>query len=237
MPFINKMVKGLNYCQRWFLAGILFLCYSVLPMLLGSPLPFIGNRIAAYVATENGYSVTWFCIMYAFGAVIRCNNDDKPADHSKVIGAVGYCICVLFTWALWAIHVWLGILPGKAAYVVNYTAPGMVLAAVSLFHVFRGLHLPKCALPIVDFFSASAFSVYLIHSQERVYGHHVEIVAPLVFLGGRKLLVYLPLAVVLLYLVCTLIDRVRVAIFRKIGVDKTIKKIDIFAQNKLNGLL
>ena len=226
MPFINHLVKTINRRQRWMLAILLFVCYSVVPMLMTSPLPVIGDRTVEYVSSKGGYSVLWLCIMYAYGAILRLDLDEKPVSISRIKTAVGFALCVLVTWAFWCGRIHFTSIGGKAWYMVSYTAPLVVLAAVFLLLLFKEIPVGKLAQPLVNIFSASAFSVYLVHSHPRVYEHYVEFVKPLLPLDGRQLLLWLPVTILVVYLVCTVIDLVRSFVFKHCGIDRMIKKVD-----------
>lgn len=229
MPFINHLVKTIDRRQRWILVGLLLVSYSVVPMLMGSPLPVIGDRTVEYVSSKGGYSVVWFCIMYTIGAVMRLNLDEKPVYVSRIKSAAVYALCILVTWGFWCGRIHYTSIPGKAWYMVSYTAPLIVLSALCLLMFFKGLPVGKRTAALINVFSTSAFSVYLIHSNIRVYGHYVDFVAPLHAMDGRQLLFFLPATIVVVYLACTVIDTVRAFLFEKAGVDRALKKTDAVA--------
>ena len=238
MPFINKLLLSLTARQRWVFAALLFLCYSAVPMLMGSPLPVIGNRTVEYVSTKGGYSVIWLCIMYTYGAILRLNLDETPVALSGPKMTAGYLLCCLITWGMWCGRIHCTAFSGKAWYMVSYTAPLVVLAGVCLLFAFMRLPVSKMLHPVIDVLSSSAFAVYLIHSNGRVYGHYVDAVAPLVRMDGRDLLLWLPVVIIIVYLGCTAIDQLRGLLFRICGIDKLIRKLDdcIWIQRLTNNL-
>lgn len=220
MPALQCMIAHLKREQfRNMIIGIVLL-FSVLPMLFVSDI----------FQTAQGYSLWWLTALYLIGAYIKkfgCPFLKKPLPALAV-----YALCVFATWGIRMAEAYgAGIpLPNMLA----YTSPAMLLAGVSLFVVFSGLRLPASVKKAVGLCAPLSFSVYLIHAHPLVWKYLFE--GRFAAFADYPVYMLIPAvigAAAAVYAVCTLIDAVRVWLFRMCRVRKGCK----WMEERIKGLL
>ncbi len=219
IPLLNRAVLTLNQKQlRAILFGLLF-AFTVLPTIYMQDVFW----------TSKGYSALWLIILYFLGAYIRKYNSLQNITIPKAL--LGYLGMIVLTWGtrlvieFSTIHFlgeqkWENIL-------VEYTSPTILAAAIFLFALFEKIHPGHFFQKLIAFFSPSAFSVYLIHTQPLIWTY---------ILSGRfsnyaKLSLIGMIAAVLgtafaIYVVCSLIDLLQRLLFHILKIDKRIRKIE-----------
>lgn len=186
---------------------------------------------------SNGYSLAWFVCLYTVGASIKkCDVSDKISTKLATLLVV---LPLLFTWiikiglALFA----KGLLHSRAYtlgnILINYCSPTILLMAIGIFCLFSKIGVSKGAKSLISFFASSAFSVYLIHDNELV--RNLFIRGRFAFLGEYNFAVALLAAlafVLVIFLTCTLADKLRELLFRLLrldrlseGIEKTVKRV------------
>ena len=164
MPFLNLLIDRMDRKQHRYCLLILFLLFSLWRCLV----PF-----SPTLNPEGGNSILWFFVLYLYGAYLRRYGLSKPWIRKyRWPLALG----LLFA-AFLSRHV-IGYLSGAlgfdgkgASLFTEFTAFPMLFSAV-LIVSWAVERQPKKLLTLVSpsmirFFSASTFSVYLIH--ENVY--------------------------------------------------------------------
>lgn len=226
MPLINKLVLKQSIKQNGFFLAIMLIFFSVLPMLYALPVDILGEFNEKLFFTERGYSVLWMTVMYALGAVIRKYIDEGGLEKVKTYV---YAILVIVSDVIiWIIHY---ICTGRENpvspyFVVSYTSPFVVIAAVGLVMLFSKLRFGAKISKGIEFFSAGAFAVYLVHSQKDIYPIFKELVSPMLDYRVLKLLPCLLFTILFVFLAGTLADAIRSRLFRLLHIDKACKKID-----------
>lgn len=207
-PFLNMVV-----CRSAFRDAVIFLMvfafFSMVTVL----------RDVFYM--KNGYSLIWFILLYLAGAFIK-----KYRFEELLSGRIWLALtfaALLITWvskvcpALSAIP----LIGSRFALLISYTSPTVVVMAVGLLCAFsRAKCFAALAAPIT-FFSTSAFSVYLIHDnalvRSFVISHLHEFTAGFT---APRLLLFVLAAVTTIFISCILIDKVRICLFRLLGIHR-----------------
>lgn len=226
MPFINKLVQTLTLRQNGYLVIAMLIFFSVMPMFYAMPVNIIGEFNENLFLTGRGYSVLWFVVVYTCGAVLRRFIEENrfPKLHSVVwLG-----ITILSDVVIWIIHYFCVHATPKASqyFVVAYTSPFVVIAAVGLVMFFSGLKFGKASNKLIAFFSSGAFAVYLIHSHSLIYDIFKEQVSPIADMRIIKMLPALLITIVFVFLVCTVFDSIRAWVFKLIGINKLCSRLD-----------
>ena len=200
-----------------------FIIFSVLAMVpVLSQIAFSVNR---------GYSSIWLAYLYIIGGFIRIHGIHellpntfilkkhfKRLVNSKTGLILTYVLCVgitflLYTTGHYCILRTIGRDPFCMKY-VNYNSPTILFAGIVLFLFFSQLNVSSIA-PFIRIASPLAFSVYLIHCQKQI--------STFLFKGAFKWVAnlqtwMLPFAIIsislAIYLVCSLIDFVRLRLFK-----------------------
>ena len=201
MPFLDKLVYSLDRREAKKMIFLLYLVFSILQAVF--------NR--EFAGTEYGYSFLWLAIMYLTGACIRKFN--TKYFENNWYNLAGYFMSVLFTWFLL-----MGI---EFKLSISYTSPMIVLCAVLLLLFFRDLRISVRTGKVIVGISTVAFDVYLIH-QEPLIREAFIIGSFRGFLSMEPIVMVLAVLAssIAIWLVCSLIGRLRIMLFSVIKVDK-----------------
>ncbi len=213
-PLINGFVNHADKKTLYIVGIIIFLVFSV----YGAYSKHHGD----YFKLLNGYSVMWFIAMYALGAIIK-----KTEVYKKIPVYVALPTLVVAFVSTWLIKInSVGdVSEGMKKLsdsLVNYISPTMVIAAVMSVCLFAKINVKgKFLAGLITFFSSSAFSVYLIHDNN--FFRDNIIVGAFKGVGDYTpiMLVLTVLAIALtIFVVCVLIDKVRVLLFKLLHIEK-----------------
>lgn len=228
-PMLNLLVDKATAKQNFLFALTVFF-FSI-----------AGMRTTAFVL-NSGYSMLWFSFMYLLGAIL------KKYDVCQKVSAK-HCVLLLaaalfLSWLVKAASPLVNkpFVTELAADLISYTSPTVVLMAVGWLCLFSKLPHGRFWQVVLPFFSTSAFSVYLIHDNIHVRVHVMQDFFrfanqyPAVLMVG----IVIGSAVAILF-ACTLLDKIRVLLFRVVRVDafaqlleKVIKKAVNAAYAKLH---
>ena len=179
---------------------------------------------------HRGYSLVWLAILYLLGGYLR--KYDIPRTISRKKAAALFCACTLLAWLskvgieLVTNRV-LGYPAGGTSF-VSYVSPLIVANAVALLCFFartefRGRGMGK----LIALLSPAALGVYLIHVHPLVWNRVIQNCAA--FAGAwpvwKMLLLVLALAFGI-YLICSLVDVVRIRLFQALKIPALCRKLD-----------
>lgn len=223
IPFINKAIENANWKEVRAYIVIAIVVLTVLPTIFHDDFPGI----------RGGYSAPWLAIMYSFGAAYKKWKKEFTAlFHGRGL----FFACILFTW-IWSILADFITLYffGESHFgrvFIKYTSPTIVLASIGLLFFFSNYRC-KGSLFIIGLCSSATFGVYLLHTEPLILHTFLEkrfsevanyncIVAMLFVIG-------LTLGI---WLICTIIDDVRMILFRVLRINKIAdiigNKLDFF---------
>ena len=182
----------------------------------------------------GGYNAMWLVLMYLVGACVRRYHDEgfKP---KKWLCLLGYLLCVgasVGWWFLFSDFIdndpqHFDLLNLRRGIAMSYTSPLVVIGSVCLLCLFMQLDFSnKRARRFVFTLSGSSFAVYIIHTQLVVWQY---------FMKGRFadvaaeptgwMILELLVAVVTIYLVCTVLELLRKTLFEVTRLDKGIDRL------------
>ena len=169
----------------------------------------------------KGYSLIWFILLYLAGAFIK-----KYRFEELLSGRIWLLFAFAALLITWSVKVcpWLSAIPflkNHIGRIVAYTSPTVVVMAVGLLCAFsRARGFAALDAPI-HFLSTSAFPVYLIHDNALVRSFVISRLHE--FTAGfraPRLLLFILAAVIAIFTCCILIDKVRICLFRLLGVHR-----------------
>lgn len=210
MPYLDRMLAGLDRQQSRDLMMILAVLFSVLPLFSQKDL----------FDLHSGYSLLWLVALYLLGACIK-RHPFKPRPGWQY--ALGYALCMAF-----ALGGKLGgdiltqrYFPNSALGVkaMSYTSPFILLGSILLLFLFRQVNVGrKWARALIAFFAPLTFGVYIIHTNPKVWQYilmnHMVWAANL----PAPLLLLAVLGIALgVFLLCALLDFLRHSLFRLFG--------------------
>jgi len=183
----------------------------------------------------DGYTVIWFVFMYLVGAMINKYNLNRLL--SRKIWFLIFVAMFVITWLSKIILNFLNIsfLASHSSILVNYVSPTIVLMAIALLMFFSRIECKPSFASIISFFSSSAFSVYLIHDNTYVRNYVISRIHTYIDDSNFVLFIlFIVSIVVAIFLICILIDKVRIIIFKTIKVDKMSEKIGEIIEKLIN---
>ena len=165
---------------------------------------------------QKGYSAIFFMGLYILARYIRLHLDYKSLRTRTLL--IVYAACILFPALFTFVSAYglpLSVYNFANTYIFFYSFPINVLEAIVLLILFDRLQLrPSLSRPI-NWLAAGAFTVYLVHQNTLVrplYAQWVKDIDTSLPFGLNFLGVALMLCAV--YLACTLLDQLRVAVWQ-----------------------
>ena len=221
MPALNAAVNNIPKKQYKFMLAGMFVLFSLLPMIFKSDIFF----------THQGYSMLWIILMYLTGAYFKLHFNIKI----PFIKTICFAIYILSGLAL-AFHKFYKeklLIETESPYIYftdyySYTSLFVIICSLALFVLFININVKnKYINTVISFFSKSTFGVYIIHTNLIVWVY---------ILGNRfinlscipvyELAFKVILATLIIFLVCTLIERVRMLLFKVLYIDRIVKLLD-----------
>lgn len=219
MPLLNSAVQNMPKRELFVtLCGILLL-FCILPI---SPL-----TDAFYL--HDGYSALWLAVVYLLGGYLG-RYDVLSRLSAKKWGLV-YLGAVVFALAPRMIVLWQRPHYWYDAYgniLIEYTAPTILLAAVSLLAIFSRLRLPGRAEKTVSALSPHAFGVYLFHAHPLMFR---LLEGRFAFLGTTSIPALTAAVLAAALGICVLgtaADWLLTGMLRLLHIDRLLKKLDSF---------
>ena len=213
LPVLNHLLNTLS--QRKLLLLMLSLVF------LFSILPSIFNRDIFY--TKNGYSACWLIVLYLIGGY--CRRFDPLKNWSGLFSLAIYALCVLASWEIkWALE---SVEHAYADVLVRYTSPTILLAAVALLNGCSKLRVSRIPAAVIRFLAPLAFGVYLIHVHPLPWKYVMnKAFVAFAEYSPLKLVGAVIVAVLALYLLCTVIEYIRHLVFRLLRIPVLCDKLE-----------
>ena len=206
IPFLNILLNGMNKKQHICLITLCIIVYTILPTL--------------GIAVTYNY-VLWFSIIYFIGAYLRLY--PEIWFNSKRIWGSFAIASVLISWAsvilLPVVAKVLGIGQSSSNYayylVSDSNKPLALLTAVCAFMYFKNCGLKYSR--IINAVSASAFGVLLIHasSSSMITWLWKDTLKNVAFYNSNMIYLHAIASVLGIYIVCTIIDALRIKYLEK----------------------
>lgn len=201
-PYINRTLAGLTKKQHAVLLLMMFVFWSVIP--------------AVTHQTFQRSNLTWFVFLYVLAAYFRKYEADFSASAVKwLIASITLALLML----IWVVATdFFGLLPfvssNQAGQLYSMFSVPMVLLSCLLFLSFKNLKMPYT--PWINQIAASTFGVYLIHDSGYIRTLlWVDLFRNASFAQSPYLIAYSLACIVAVFVVCTLLDRLRMLIFGK----------------------
>lgn len=204
IPLFNKLIEVISRRQFKLLMLFLIVVFSVIPTVIGRDIFY----------TNKGYSALWLAVLYFIGAYVKKYGLGQRKKRWYLLS---------FVIAVGLAEIYQCVTGSQeASRLVAYTSPLIVMSGVSLFLVFINCQFThRAVIRFIEFFAPISFGVYIISENFTfrsffvnnrfipILNHHVWVT------------VLLMIAITLvIYLVCSMIDYVRLQIFKLAQVDR-----------------
>lgn len=183
---------------------------------------------------NDGYSPIWLMIMYLVGAYMKKFN--VGAKMKKWLALLLYVISSLCSFILCVFSKkLLKIMLGNDISYLSYTSPFVVLSAIFLFIFFSKLKFGKKTENLINYITPAALGVYLIHTHPLVFNKLMKDIAMPLVNHGTSAMIFGSVAMALaVFIICIVIDLLRIQLFRLIRINALCKKLDeVFNSKKM----
>lgn len=175
---------------------------------------------------NDGYSPIWLMVMYLVGAYMKKFN--VGAKMKKWLALLLYVISSLCSFILCVFSKkLLKIMLGNDISYLSYTSPFVVLSAIFLFIFFSKLKFGKKTEKLINYITPAALGVYLIHTHPLVFNKLMKDIAMPLVNHGTAAMIFGSVAMALaVFIICIVIDILRIQLFRLIRINALCKKLD-----------
>ena len=223
IPFLSILVRNMNKRQHELLLFLLLGCYT----LLGS--------IPSFDVRFN--YITWFCILFLLASYIRL----YPRRIYEKKKLWGWLLLVSMVLAMSSVVVLLNIMGNEGTYklrcffVSDCNKIFAVTIAVSSFMLFKNLKIPQNKL--INAIGGSTFGVLLIHAnsdaiRQWLWIDTIDVIGHF-SLPLWQLICYSIAAVLIVFVLCSFIDQLRMQLLEKPFFKWYERRVD----NKLNSII
>lgn len=216
IPLINKGIYCLKKRQLQGILLGLFVMICIFSVVLKSN-PYELNA---------GYSSLWLLIMYLVGAYVSKYDLIHKFELKKVIKWFLFWIMTTFIIQIVATGIIPRVIGVNIKNTLYYISPTIVLASINFFLFFGGLHINSNFAKIIEFVSPAALSVYIIQTNPLIWNYVYKNFMVRIMSGNPFLLFFEILIIAfLIYFGCTVIDLIRIRLFKTKFIQKTLYKI------------
>ncbi len=220
MPLLNAAVKNLSKRElSRFLTAVIAM-FSTIPNILQAD-PY---------KLSFGYSTLWLCILYVLGGFIK--RYDVFSSIGKIKALLIYALCILITWGSKIVisKITLNVY-GEIRYdntLVQYNSPTIIFASIILLIFFSKLEFRLTAIKkLISLLAAASLGVYIIHENflirtRYIFGYSKSFADGSTIVMAIKVIV----AAAAIYLGCSVIETVRIQLFKVLRINKIIGRID-----------
>ena len=197
IPFMNILIRNMNRKLHLTLIGLLLFVYSLL------------GTIPLFSVSVN--YVSWFCTLYFVASFMRLY--DFPLKNGRAASWALVSVGAIF---LSVMSVWAIILSGKNVspywFVSDSNKIMALVSSLCFFNLFRTIKLPYNKL--INIIGSTTFGVFLIHANSRAMRQWLwyDLFDNAGHISSH---LYAILVILLVFIVCSGIDFLRIVLFEK----------------------
>lgn len=203
IPFLNKLIHAMNEKEHIMLVGLCLFIYTVLPTF-------------AFAQVSFNY-VTWFIVLYFVASYLRIY--EKNCFCNTRLWGMLTVLTLILSWASVVSLYILGNKIGHSGIEYYFVADSnkilALVTAVCAFMFFKNVHIPQSK--IINRIAASTLGVLLIHANSDTMRQWLwqDVLKNTIFFVSPMLIVHALVSVCVVYIVCTVIDQVRIWVVEK----------------------
>lgn len=203
IPYFNKLIYAIDKAQFKILITSFVILFSVLPTLFQADL----------FSISSGYSMLWLVLLYFIGAYFKLYGTNGR-------GRRYFAAFAFFVALTWFTKFFPFALPYNRNMFISYTSPLIVGSAVSLFlFCLQIKKAGKIAAFIIKILNPASFGVYLIHTHPLVWMLILRgAFSRFTSFNTLELALLVLFSSAAIYLACSLVDIIRVQIFKLIRI-------------------
>jgi len=228
IPLLNCGIKNISIALHRFIVCFMVLICSVLPILTKFyPINFDAGTDS--YGMLGGYSTIWLMMLYVTGAYISRSQIIQKVKSWVLIVIILLCTCV--TWeSLFFMPQWTIKRFGEIRYetlLLDYVSPTIVVIAICMLVLFSRINVKNNKLAKGIYIGGkTSLSVYLIHTNPLIWDGFIKDYTK-TYVCESAIMMVLKLfgASMLIYIACTLVDLVRMLIFKLLRLDSHIDNL------------
>lgn len=227
MPYSNFLIVKMEQKKMKNMLIILFVMLSIIPNIFWQ---------TDFFKILDGYSSLWLLYCYMLGGYLGKYGLSEKLYKNKAIIII-FCIIFAYIFNL-LVRIITFKIYGRVLYeswFINYVSPFNVIASMLLIPLFLNIKINNNILnKFIVFLSITSFSVYIIHCHYLIYDYFILNIMK--FCIDRNVVIivlYFILFEVGIYIVCSVVDFLRIKFFKIFKINSLINWIG----NKLNNLL
>ena len=199
IPFLNKLIEHLKQKEHLLLVLLLVVVYTV----VGS-IPFVGF-VVEYIS--------WFAILHIVASYIRIYGFPVKISNNQW-GILSLCLIILSCASIVS-FIYLGKVDHWDFFLNTPNKFFAFTTSIALFMWFKDLRVPQSVF--INRVAASAFGVLLIHANSDTMRQWLwcDVLNVVDHYNTDGFIIYLVSSVLSIYIVCTIIDQLRIVIFEK----------------------
>lgn len=230
IPYINKLIQSITKEQHMKLSIILFIVFSIIPMLAFDTSTF---------NTNLGFSFYWLFVVYIWGSYLGRYGLNIRIRKGIIIFILCYVITFFsrFQFGIENIPILSYIADRLAFY--RYDSPTMVIGSMALLAIFARMDVNnEKVIKIVNLITPLTFNIYIIHSNPlikvNILHRHLPVIAELFTIP----MLFVSMGIIVaIFVVCLFIDWIRFKLFKLIKADRLVEIISSFIEKKMNALV
>lgn len=220
VPFLNLIVRYVSRQTALISLALFFILVITLPLFL--------NPHADPFALMTGKNAFGLMLFYLLGAFIR------KFKFDQLLNKKGWWVMVVITLALgWLSKIAAALLDQNCGWHLNPNflvkntslAPTTLVGAFAFFCIFKNAHFKKGAQRLLKLLSAASLGVYLLHWALIPILQYKMMVPGRDQMNPLLLLALLVLIALVIDLACSLIDLVRIYLFKLCRFDRLAQKV------------
>lgn len=217
-PFLNAMLNALNSRQMKILFITIFVIFSVIPTF---------KKVDLF-NSSNGYSFIWLAMLYLIGGITKKLHSQNLKKKNLVFFLLLFIISVLTGLALRLYSLKHPDSKITQNYILNYSIVTNFISAYCLFLIAVNINITfKPVVNIIKFLSPLSFSVYLIHTNHWVWDNIMnKRFAHYTNFHALKFVAAVALTALSIYLICSVIDLVRLYLFKLLRIPQILAKLE-----------
>ncbi len=225
-PFLAKMVKNMGKKSAYGFLICTMVLFSLMPTFMKTDMFFL----------RSGYTASWLVILYVVGGIVKTYFVEMKIKRLWLVFC--YLGSTILTLGAKLMIEWMSTKTGFSMYesnfLMNYNSPTIVLAALSLLLLFKDMRVERGS-KVIAFFAPFTFGIYIIHVQPYVWNY----IMANRFVGLTKLHPIVLIVAVLgiaaaIFIICSIIEFIRISVFKLIRIPQLCKRIEEIIRQMLN---
>lgn len=226
IPYLNLFLKSLTQKTYKKLLIILFILLTIIPSVCFH---------TDFFRIKNGYSPFWLIYIYMIGAYIKLYGIKLNIKKNLIYAILSLLCALVLNVLISIIGLYIFKKEYKTEWFIDYISPFNLIASIGIFLLFIKIRISnKNINNMFKYLSEASFSVYIIHSHKLIYDYLIT--DSFIFLNKYNIFTIIFAIIVSMigiYIICTVIDLIRKAIFKLFKIDDLINKLGGKLEDKL----